>query len=361
MKYACKKQTLLLVLFGLVIIMVQCKGKADKAAAPKETPPVLVDVMIAERQPISNVIEANGTVIANEYVELRPEVFGRLIYLNLAEGKNVAKGTVIARLNDADLQAQIQKSKVQLDLAQKTLDRYKQLLDINGINQADYDAALNQVNSLKADVVYTQALVDKTIIRAPFSGVIGLRQVSPGAFVTQATVIATLQQTEKVKIDFTLPDMYADAIKNGATVEVEVDAETKEMAKAVIVATEPGANTNTRNLKVRALLQGTKINPGAFVKVFIDAGKNRSSIRVPANCIIPDDRNNQVILVKNGLATFVNRKTGVREANRVEVVNGINPGDSVIVTGVLFARPKSKVEVRSAKRYEEMNVTKDVK
>lgn len=361
MKYACKKQTLVLLLFGVVMMMVQCKGKADKAAAPKETPPVLVDVMIAEKQPVSNVIEANGTVIANEYVELRPEVFGRLTYLNLTEGKTVAKGTVIARLNDADLQAQIEKSKVQLDLAQKTLDRNKQLLDINGINQADYDAALNQVNSLKADIVYTQALVDKTIIRAPFSGVIGLRQVSPGAFVTQATVIATLQQTEKVKIDFTLPDMYAGAIKNGATVEVEVDAETKEMAKAVIVATEPGANTNTRNLKVRALLQGAKINPGAFVKVFIDAGKDRSSIRVPANCIIPDDRNNQVILVKNGLATFVNIKTGVREANRVEVVNGINPGDSVIVTGVLFARPKSKVKVRSAKRYEEMNVAKDVK
>jgi membrane fusion protein (multidrug efflux system) len=341
--------------------MVQCKGKVEKADAPKESPPVLVDVMIAEKQPISNVIEANGTVIASEYVELRPEVVGRLIYLNLAEGKNVAKGTVIARLNDADLLAQFEKSKVQLDLAQKTVDRYKQLLDINGINQSDYDVALNQVNSMKADIVYTQALVDKTVIRAPFSGVIGLRQVSPGAFVTPTTVIATLQQTQQVKIDFTLPDMYASAIKIGATVEVELDAESKERGKAIIVATEPGANTDTRNLKVRALLQGAKINPGAFAKVFIDAGKQRSSVRVPANCIIPDDRNNQVILVKNGLATFVNIKTGVREANRVEVLNGINPGDSVIVTGVLFARPKSKVKVRSAKKYEEMNVAKDVK
>jgi len=341
--------------------MVQCKGKVEKADTPKESPPVLVDVMIAEKQPISNVIEANGTVIASEYVELRPEVMGRLIYLNLTEGKTVAKGTVIARLNDADLLAQIEKSKVQLDLAQKTVDRYQQLLDINGINQSDYDVALNQVNSMKADIVYTQALVDKTVIRAPFSGVIGLRQVSPGAFVTPTTIIATLQQTQQVKIDFTLPDMYASAIKIGATVEVELDPESKERSKAIIVATEPGANTDTRNLKVRALLQGAKINPGAFAKVFIDAGKQRSSVRVPANCIIPDDRNNQVILVKNGLATFVNIKTGVREANRVEVLNGINPGDSVIVTGVLFARPKSKVKVRSAKKYEEMNVAKDVK
>jgi membrane fusion protein (multidrug efflux system) len=353
MKYAGRKKVIL-VLCGLIVILVQCKGKIEKAASPKESPPVLVDVMIAEKQPISNIIEANGTVIANEFVELRPEVFGRLVYLNLSEGENVAKGTVIARINDADLQAQIAKSKVQLDLAQKTLDRDKQLLDINGINQADYDAALNQVNSLQADIVYTQALVDKTVIRAPFSGVIGLRQVSPGAFVTQSTVIATLQQTEQVKIDFTIPDMYAAAIKNGATVEVELNAETNERAKAVIVATEPGANTDTRNLKVRALLKSSKINPGAFAKVFIDAGKQRSSVRVPANCIIPDDRNNQVIIVKNGIANFVNIKTGVREANRVEVLSGVNPGDSVIVTGVLFARPKSKVKVRSVKKQEEM-------
>jgi membrane fusion protein, multidrug efflux system len=346
-------------LFALVITLVQCKGKAEKAAAPKETPPVLVDVMIAEKQPITNIIEANGTVIANEYVELRPEVPGRLTYLNLPEGKMITKGTLVARVNDADLRAQIEKSKVQLDLAQKTVDRYKQLLDINGLNQADYDAALNQVNGLKADILYTQALIEKTIIRAPFTGVAGLRQVSPGAFVTQATVIATLQQTQQVKIDFTLPDMYAAAIKIGATVELETDAETKQRGRAVIVATEPGSNTDTRNMKVRAILQGTKVNPGAFVKVFIDAGKQRSSVRVPANCIIPDDRNNQVILVKDGIANFVNIKTGVREANRVEVLSGINPGDSVVVTGVLFARPKSKLKVRSVKKYDEMNIPKD--
>lgn len=359
MKYAGRKITVTLILFGLVIMMVQCNGKAENANAPKENPPVLVDVMIAEKQPISNIIEANGTVIANEYVELRPEVSGRLTYLNLAEGKTIAKGTVVARVNDADLRAQIEKSKVQLSLAQKTVERYKQLLDINGLNQADYDAALNQVNSLKADIVYTQALIDKTVIRAPFSGVAGLRQVSPGAFVTQATVIATLQQTQQVKIDFTLPDMYADAIKIGSTVELQTDAETNQRGKAIIVATEPGANTDTRNLKVRALLQGGKVNPGAFVKVFIDAGKQRSSVKVPANCIIPDDKNNQVIVVKNGLANFVNIKTGVREANSVEVISGINPGDSVVVTGVLFARPKSKVKVRSVKKQEDVNAEKD--
>jgi membrane fusion protein (multidrug efflux system) len=353
------KPVLIFMLLIPVILLVQCKSKGAKKDAPKETPPVLVDIMIAEKQPVNNVIEANGTVIANEYVELRPEVSGRLTYLNLTEGKNIAKGTVIARVNDADLRAQVNRSKVQLDLAEKTVDRYKQLLDINGLNQADYDAALNTVNTLKADMAYTQALIDKTVVAAPFSGVVGLRQVSPGAYVTPATIIATLQQTQEVKIDFTIPDMYGDAIRNGNVIDVEVDAVTKQKNKAVIVATEPGSNTQTRNLRVRAVLQGARVNPGAFVKVFIDAGKERFSVKIPANCIIPDDRNNQVVLVKNGVASFANIQTGVREANVVEVLDGINPGDSVVVTGVLFARPKSKLKIRSVKKQGDVVAAKD--
>jgi membrane fusion protein (multidrug efflux system) len=339
--------------FSCVLIFSHCKNKSAATPDKNEKSVPVVDVIIAAPEPINNVIEANGTVIAGEYVELRPEVSGRLTYLNVSEGKYIGQGTVIARVNDADLRAQIAKSKVQLDLAQTTTDRYKKLLDINGLNQADYDAVLNQVNSLKADIVYSQALVDKTVIKAPFSGVAGLRNVSPGAYVSPATVIATLQQTTQVKIDFTLPDIYGSSIKRGIVITVEIDAAKKETRKAIVIATEPGANRDTRNLKVRALLQGGTVNPGAFVKVYIDAGQSRSSIKVPASCIIPDDKNNQVVLVKNGKASFVNIKTGVREASNVEVLQGISVGDSVVVTGVLFARPKTEVQVRSVKKLQE--------
>jgi membrane fusion protein, multidrug efflux system len=346
-----KKIPCLLLSISLVFIFVSCKNKsATSLTTPKANPPVVVDIIIAEKESISNVIEANGTVIASEYVELRPEVSGRLIYLNLPEGKLIAKGTVVARVNDADLKAQISKANVQLDLAQKTVNRLQQLLDVNGINQADYDAALNQVNTLKADMVYTQTLIDKTIVRAPFSGVAGLRQVSPGAYVTPSTIIATLQQTSAVKIDFTLPEVYGRVVKTGTFVEVAVDGTTKERTRAMIVATEPGANTDTRNLKVRALLKDEIANPGAFVKVYVDAGKGVASIKVPANCIIPDDKNNQVILVKNGKASFVNVQTGIREASTVQVTAGIEVGDSIVVTGVLFAKPNAALSVREVKK-----------
>jgi membrane fusion protein (multidrug efflux system) len=310
--------------------------------------------MVATLEPVANVVEANGTVLANEYVELRPEVSGRLTYLNVPEGKFVTQGTILARINSADLNAQLNKSRVQLDLANKTEERLRQLLDVNGINQADYDAAVNQVNSLKADIAYTQTLIDKTVIKAPFSGTIGLRKVSPGAYVSSSNVIATIQQLGKAKIDFTLPEQYSDLVRIGETVDVEVDAFDSVNRKATVIAVEPQANTQTRNLMVRAVLPQGQVQPGAFVKVYIGADNTKKAIMVPTNTIIPDDRNSQLIVVKHGKALFVNVKTGLRLAGNVEITSGIHPGDTIVVTGVLFARPNSVLQVRSLKKLDEL-------
>ena len=338
----------------LLFCFIACKSKTADKGKPKENPPAIVDVIIAEPQPVSDTVEANGTVVANEFLELHPEVSGRLTYLSIAEGSPVSQGQVLAKINDADLRATMGKTRVQLDLAEKTEKRFRELLAAGGLNQNDYDAALNAVNGYKADLQFTQAQIDKTVIRAPFSGIAGLRQVSPGAYVTPATVLVTIQQVSKIKLDFTLPETYNNIIKKGQIIDVEFDAATQKRGHAKIIAMEPGANTDTRNLVVRAELADAVVNPGAFVKVFIDAGKGRSSIMVPTNSIIPNDKNTQVVVVKNGMANFVNVKTGNRLENNVEVLSGLNAGDSVAVTGVLFARPKSKLKVRSVKKLSEL-------
>ena len=160
----------------------------------------------------------------------------------------------------------------------------------------------------------------------------------------------------QVKIDFTLPEAYANVIKTGAEINISLDASSSKREKAIIIATEPGANTDTRNIKVRAILQKSTVTPGAFVKVYIDEGKDRTSITVPTNAVIPEDKSNQVVVVKNGIADFVSVQTGNRLANTVEIISGLNPGDSIVVTGVLFARPKSKVKVRSIKKINEVTL-----
>jgi membrane fusion protein (multidrug efflux system) len=290
----------------------------------------------------------NGTVVADEFVELHPEATGRITYLNVPEGKFISKGTVIARINDEDLVANLNKSKAALVLAQQYVDRLKPLLAVQGVNQADYDAAVNTVISTQADINYSQALIDKTIIRAPFNGVVGLRQISIGAYVSNTDIIATMQQVNNLRVDFTLPEEYGKYINTGSTVQVILDATTDTLKHtAKVIAIEPQANTITRNLKVRALLQdNAKANAGAYVKVYISQGAAKQSILVPTNCIIPSDINKQLIIVKHGKAQFTDVTTGIRLASNVEITQGVSAGDSVVVTGVLFAKDKKPVKVR---------------
>lgn len=339
---------------SMVLPFFSCTGKKEAPKPQGGPPPTIVDVIIAQQSSVVNELEVNGEVTASEYVDLHPEVSGRLVYLNVPEGGNIMQGTIIARLNDADLQAQLTKIKVQLALARQTEDRLKKLLALNGINQADYDAALGQVNALLADISYTEALIEKTVVKAPFSGVLGLRQVSPGAFVTPATTIATLQQTQQLKIDFSVPEEFIEFVEKGDSVSVKTDMENSERLQAIVTAIEPQANRDTRNLKVRAILRGDKANPGAFVKVYIARTKQSKSILIPSNAIIPDAMSKKVVLVKGGKATFVPVETGIRRERLLEVTSGLQPGDSVVVDGVLFTRPNAPLQVRSVKQLEEL-------
>ncbi|MDQ6814104.1 MAG: efflux RND transporter periplasmic adaptor subunit, partial [Bacteroidota bacterium] len=228
------------------------------------------------------------------------------------------------------------------------------LLDIQGINRADYDVALNQVNSLKADMAIIQANIAKTVVRAPFSGVVGLRQISNGAIVSPTTVLATLQQMGKTRVDFTLPENYANLLRRGNTVVVQTDANGAAKRRATVIAIEPQISTATRNVMIRARLQeAADVNPGSFVKVYVDAG-DENGMMIPANAIIPDARAKQVVVVKGGKAKFVDVKTGVRQVGAVQVTSGLKAGDSVVVSGVLFARPNGAVKVRSVKKLEDV-------
>jgi len=331
----------------IVSILISCKGKT-KEQASKEKPPPVVEIMIAGNEDFSSSLEVNGTVLSNEQVELHPEVSGRLTFLNVPDGASVSEGTVLARINDADLQAQKAQLNTQLELAVKTERRLNSLLRINGVNQADYDAALNQLNTLQANIKVLDAQLDKTVIKAPFSGQLGLRQVSPGAYVTPQTIIGTLQQSNKVKIDFTVPETYARLVKKGNQIRIKSNGSGENLT-ASIAAVEPQINSVTRNIMVRAFLTSGDLLPGAFVKVLLD--QNRKVIVVPTNAIIPDAFSNQVVVVKNNKAVFTPVETGLTNANMVELTKGVKTGDSIVVSGMLFVRPNATIKVRKAKSF----------
>jgi membrane fusion protein (multidrug efflux system) len=333
----------IIILLFSVIVFSSCKPKSEKV---KEKPPVQVDVIVAQKQQFASTVEVNGEVLSQESVDLHPEINGRLTYLNIPDGASVKSGTVLARINDADLVAQLEQQKVQFDLATKTEQRLNELLKVNGINQADYDAAVSQVNTVNANIKVLNAQIDKSVVRAPFNGRLGLRVVSPGAYVTPLTLLGTLEKSDSIKIDFTVPEYYAALAKAGDSVSIQTN-ETDKYQSAVISAIEPQINTSSRNIKARARLKGGNISPGTFVKVHLN--KDENGILVPSNALIPDAISNQVIVIKKNRGVFINVETGVRNADQVELTKGINTGDTIVINGVLFVRPNAKVKIRSVK------------
>ena len=337
---------------ALVILVAACGAKNKKEAAAKSgaanrQPMVMsVDGYIVKTQPFAENIEVPGSIIANETTEIHPEVSGRVVQLNVAEGRFVSKGALLAKLYDADLQAQLKKLQVQLQIAKTNEERSAQLLKIQGISKADYDASLLNVNNINADIDIIRTDISRTVIRAPFSGKLGLRNISPGAYVTPSTIIAVINQTGQLKLDFTIPEKYTGKIKIGQVVNFSFENTDKKYT-AKITATESSVAENTRSLKVRSLIQtkDDKLLPGAFAKVQLSFEPDPNTIMIPTQAVIPQARVKKVIVYNNGLAQFNDVTTGVRDSARIQVTEGLKAGDTIVLTGLLSVRPESKIKL----------------
>jgi membrane fusion protein, multidrug efflux system len=339
------------IILSAAFFFTACGGKKKKEAAsntagPAKNQPIAVDGYIVKSELFQDNIEVPGTIVANEVAEIHPEVSGRIVMLNVQEGRYVGRGAVLAKLYDGDLQAQLRKVQVQLELAKKTEERQAQLLKIQGISQQDYDISLLQVNNLRADIGILQTSVAKTVVRAPFSGKLGLNTISPGSYVTPASVIAVISQTDQLKLDFSVPEKYSGQIKVGQLVTFKLDGSKKELG-AKVIATESNVAETTRSLTVRAAIMGKDdaLLPGAFAKVQLSFDPDPNALLIPTQAVLPQARGKKVILYKGGTAIFADVTTGTRDSARVQITDGVKVGDTVVVTGLLSVRPEAKIKI----------------
>ncbi|GAB3019817.1 efflux RND transporter periplasmic adaptor subunit [Niabella terrae] len=323
-----------------------CKEPAPKKSGPSKRPSPALDAYIVRTETYAELIEVPGTIMANEVTEIFPEVSGRLVRLNVAEGKTVGKGTLLAKIYDGDLVAQLNKLKSQLAIARSNETRAAQLLKIQGISQNDYDATLLTLNNIQADINLIQTEIDRTEVRAPFSGRLGLRNISPGAYVTPATVIATINQVQELKLDFSIPEKYVGRILEGQVVHFTVQGSPETYA-AKVYATQSNVEINNRSLVLRARVFGkTKgLVPGAFAKVQVGFNPNNSAIFVPSQSVIPTARGKQVILVRDGKAVFNEVEIGGRDSARVEITRGVKAGDTILASGMMTTRENADVSI----------------
>ena len=333
------------------IALLSCESKKTSspppnAAAQRGNRPMQADGFIVRTKSLSENIEVPGTLLPFEETEIRPEISGRIVYLNVPEGRFVSKGSVLAKLFDGDLQAQLKKLQVQLEIAQQTASRYKELLKIGGISQQEYDLTELQANNLKADMQLIRVDIYKTTIRAPYSGRIGLKSISSGAYVTPTNIITTISQVNKLKMEFTVPEKYSGAMQRGRPVNFTVAGTDKKFTSS-IMATESNIEANTRTLKVRSVVSGThqSLVPGAFAKVTLQMDQDDQALIIPTQAVIPQARNKRVIVYKGGTAKFEIVTTGIRDSSFVQITEGLKAGDTVVTTGLLAIRPDSQIKL----------------
>ncbi len=295
-----------------------------------------MEAVVASLTTFSQQLTVAGTVQANEVVDLKAESTGKLISITFEEGDYVSEGQLLARINDSEIRARLEKLKLDLKLAVEDEERKKRLLEINALSQQEYDIAQNKLEGIKADIRLAEAQIEKAEVRAPFSGKIGLRYVSPGAFISTNTTVATLVQTDPVKIEFAIPERFGVLIRRGKEVTFSTTTQSKQLT-ARVYAFEPMIDPQTRSITVRALASNRngELIPGAFVKVNIGFDEAPKALLIPPQALVPELGGQKVFLIRKGKATESKVGIGLRTGLYVEVISGIAPGDSIITTGLI--------------------------
>jgi len=337
-------------LAGIVLITLNSfrsgEGKGNAAATMK---PLKVEGYKVVEEPFSNEVTTTASLMASEQVEIKASIAGQVLAIYFKEGSTVREGQAIVRLDDRAWKAALIGVKAQLANAQKDYQRKKELLSIEGISQEEVDKAFTSVESLKSEMNQLEVNIGLANVTAPFSGKLGMRDFSKGAFLKQGDAITTLAATNELKVDFSLAQNLESSINVGDVVQIKVGNDT---LKAKVYAISPTINTNTRTLNVRAMLSQPSKNrvlPGTYAQVIMSSQKLSNALLVPTQSIVPSISEQTLYVSQNGKAKRITVTLGNRTADKVHVLTGINAGDTVLTTGLLQIKDGMDLEFLNVK------------
>lgn len=333
--------------FLFAVLLTACGGeKADLKA--QKAPVVTVDVVEIKAGEVLRSIAIPGSVIPNEQVDIYSEVSGRIQRISFREGQSVAKGSVLIQVDSDILKAQKAQLLVEQDLAEKDEARKRSLYQSKGISLQDYEVSQSALADSKAKLDLLNVQISKATIRAPFSGKIGLRHVSEGAFISSSTLITSIVQENPVKIEFSVPEKYAKNVKIGQIIEFKTDGDSKSYTGKVY-AFEPRIDEGTRMMTVRASLPNPGgLIAGSFVSISYDMGKEENAFMIPTESVIPVLKGQKVFVVRNGLVEEVPVEIGIRTPDKVQVIGNLKEGDQVLVSGLLAVKAGAQVKTKIA-------------
>ena len=336
------------------------------ALAQAGGPPFIpVNMMKVAATPVSNSVNAVGALIAEDTVTLRPEIDGRIDSLPFREGQPVKKGAVLVRLDSAEQRARVAAAEADLKLADSRYKRSEELVAQNFISKQALDEARANLDILRARLRQERVALDKTILRAPFDGVVGLRQVSPGAYVAKGSDIVRLDALATLKLEVPVPETYLPLVRLNQPISLTVDALPGQRFSGKVNAIDPAVDTVSRNVRVRARIANPKgvLKPGMFARATADLGGRQNTIQLPEQALVPRADGNYVFLAVNGKAELRKVTLGKREPGRVEILSGVVAGDTVVLDGQIKLRPGVPVVSleEAAKRMQQMRAAPPAK
>jgi membrane fusion protein, multidrug efflux system len=349
------KKKILIGAIIIVVIFLLAWPKLDflkrKEASPQpgsgQQAKLPVEAIVVKPGKLDNKLIVTGSIIANESLELKSEVSGKITGIFFQEGKRVQKGELLVQINDEEIRAQLEKQKHNIKLNEDNEFRQRKLLEKDAISQEEYDNALNRLNTTISDVKVLESQLDKSRIIAPFEGTIGLRYVSSGAYISPATTIATLYSVNPAKLEFSVPSRYSMQVAPGKKVFFKLENSDKTW-RGDVYAIEPQVDPNTRTIKIRAIADNRErlLLPGQFVQVDLILETKEEALLIPTQAIIQEMEGAKVFVSRKGRAEPVMVTTGIRTESELEIVSGLSSGDTLIITGLLQIRPGSVLDFK---------------
>jgi membrane fusion protein, multidrug efflux system len=308
---------------------------AQAPAGAKGPPTMPVRAVPVKVATVSNDISAVGTLLANESVVIRPEVAGRVIGIHFSEGQRVGAKAKLITLDSAESQAQVAGSSADASLNKQRMERAEDLFQKGFISQQALDEARSNRSRAQSKQTEDEARLGKTVIRAPFAGVVGLRKISPGAYVSPGQDIVRLESIDSLKLDFRIPETFLARLGKNQTVNLQVDAFPKEKFSGSVYAIEPSIDEQTRTILARARIANTggKLRPGMFARVSLVLDTHANAVLIPEQAIVPKGQQSFVFRVVEGKAKLTQVTTGKRSDGEVEIVTGLNATDVVVTDG----------------------------
>lgn len=313
---------------------------AEKDAPKRENKRILnVNAQVIKPHIITDQIFVSGRLMPDEEVDLSFETSGKIIDINFTEGSLVTEGQLLAKVNDSQLKAQLARLEAQRPLAEDRVFRQNALLQRDAVSKEAYEQVKTELATLHADIENVKANIAMTELRAPFDGIIGLRQVSTGAYASPTTIIAKLTKITPLKVEFAVPERYARQIKKGTNLSFSIEGRL-EPFDAKVYATESSIDPETHTLTVRALYPNAQgeLLPGRYADIQLKQNEIKDAIAIPSEAIVPEMGKNKVFVYRSGVAQPMDVKIGIRTEAEVQIVQGLSVGDTILTSGTLQLR-----------------------